>query len=225
MIWRLDNRHVFPDPNWADPSGMVAVGGDLSVERLVTAYRSGIFPWTDDPITWWSPDPRAILELDQVHISRSLQRTLRVNPFRITFDQDFAGVITACASVPREEGSTWISNAFQQAYRSLHRAGVAHSVEVWQGTDLVGGVYGVAIGGFFAGESMFHRASNASKVGLVRLLEHLRARGFQLFDTQMVTPVTESLGAVEIPRTEYLERLRRAIALPVSFGGELKLKG
>lgn len=217
MVWRLDQRPVFPDPRDAEPSGLVAVGGDLSAVRLVAAYRSGIFPWTASPITWWSPDPRGVLEINELHISRSLQRTLRQARFRVTFDQDFAAVIAGCAAAPREEGATWISPAFRKAYLELHRCGTAHSVEVWNGSDLVGGVYGVHIGGFFAGESMFHRQSDASKVGLVRLVERLQSRGVVLFDTQMVTPVTASLGAREIPRDDYLARLRQAVDLPVTF--------
>ena len=217
MVWRLDKRPVFPNPRDAEPSGLVAVGGDLSVARLVAAYRSGIFPWTASPITWWSPDPRGVLDINDLHISRSLQRTLRQKQFKVTFDQDFGAVIAGCAAAPREEGATWISPAFRKAYLELHRSGAAHSVEVWNGSDLVGGVYGVLIGGFFAGESMFHRQSDASKVGLVRLVEWLRSRGVVLFDTQMVTPVTASLGAREIPRADYLTRLRQAIDLPVTF--------
>lgn len=219
MIGRLDKQPVFPDPNRADASGLVAVGGDLSIPRLLAAYRAGVFPWTVDPITWWSPDPRTILEINNFHIPRSLLRTLKTSPFHVTFDQNFAGVISGCAAAPRAEGETWISGAFQSAYQALHQAGHAHSVEVWNGTDLVGGVYGVSIGGFFAGESMFHRQSNASKVGLVRLLQHLAGRGFLLFDTQMTTAVTAALGAVEIPRQVYLARLSVATAAPVSFAG------
>ena len=142
---------------------------------------------------------------------------LRRGSFQVTFDHDFPAVIAGCAQAPREEGSTWISPGFRKAYLALHQAGVAHSVEVWNGTNLVGGVYGVSIGGFFAGESMFHRESDASKVGLVRLVEHLRTRGFVLFDTQMVTPVTASLGARELPREAYLARLQEAVELPVRF--------
>ncbi len=217
MVWRLDKRPVFPDPRDAEPSGLIAVGGDLSVPRLVAAYRSGIFPWTATPITWWSPDPRGVLEINDLHISRSLHRTLRQERFQVTFDRDFPAVIAGCAAAPREEGATWISPAFQKAYLELHRSGLAHSVEVWSGSDLVGGVYGVSIGGFFAGESMFHRQSDASKVGLVRLVGWLKTRGFVLFDTQMVTPVTGALGAREIPRDAYLTRLRQAVDLPVTF--------
>ncbi|MGA4642992.1 leucyl/phenylalanyl-tRNA--protein transferase [Limisphaera sp. 4302-co] len=213
----LSHRLWFPDPRLADADGLVAIGGDFSPQRLLLAYRSGIFPWTDNPITWWSPDPRAIFEFDRVHIPRSLRRLLRKNPFRITYDRAFRAVMEGCAQPAPGREESWVTPAFIQAYTRLHELGHAHSVEVWQGHALVGGVYGVAIGGFFAGESMFHRVSDASKVALVHLLEHLRGRGFVLFDTQMLTPVTRLLGAVEIPRDEYLRRLAEALPLDRRF--------
>jgi len=194
----------------------VAIGGDLSVKRLLLAYRSGIFPWSVRPITWWSPDPRAVFELDQIHLPRSLARLLRKEPFTVTFDQDFSGVIKACATAVRRD-RTWISPEFISAYIDLHRAGHAHSAECWRDGALVGGVYGVCVGGLFAGESMFHRESNASKVALIHLLERLRLQGFVLFDIQMLTPTTRQLGAVEIPRQEYLRRLRIAVSRRVKF--------
>ena len=221
MIHPIDHRFGFPDPAKARRDGLVAVGGDLSVDRLVLAYRTGVFPWTEDPVTWWSPDPRAVFGLGPgeggFHIPRSLSRTLRKGAFDVTFDQDFAAVIRACAEAPRDDDATWITPGFIAAYTALHRAGHAHSVEVRQGDTLVGGVYGVAVGGFFAGESMFHRATDASKVALAHLVDRLRSRGFALFDTQMVTPVTRSLGATEIPRAEYLRRLADAVTLPCRF--------
>lgn len=220
MICELDNELWFPHPAQAERgefAGLLAVGGDLSVDRLLLAYRSGIFPWSVRPITWWSPDPRGVLELDRLHVPRSLERVLRKSPFRVTRDQAFAAVIQACASVPRQD-RTWISPEFVRAYRRLHEAGHAHSVECWEADRLVGGIYGVAVGGLFAGESMFHLASNASKVALVHLVSHLRERGFKLFDVQMVTPATSQLGAVEISRDEYLRRLQVAVAEPVTFG-------
>lgn len=194
------------------------MGGDLSVERLLAAYRSGIFPWSAAPITWWSPEPRAIFEFGGLHVSRSLRKTLRRGFFRITLNQCFGQVIRACATVPRHGDDTWISPAIVEAYERLHRAGWAHSLEVWKGEQLAGGIYGVAIGGFFAGESMFHHVSDASKVAVVRLLEHLQSRGYTLFDTQMLTETTRNLGATEIPRRAYLERLAAAIELPATFG-------
>jgi leucyl/phenylalanyl-tRNA---protein transferase len=219
MITHLNHELWFPDPIQAergDYDGLVAVGGDLSVERLLLAYRSGIFPWSARPITWWSPDPRGIFELDRIHVPRSLARVLRRNPFRVTRDEAFAEVIQGCATVPRDD-RTWITSELVTAYIRLHQAGHAHSVECWQGNELVGGIYGVAVGGLFAGESMFHRADNASKVALLHLVEHLRRRDFWLFDIQMLTPTTQQFGAVEIPRGEYLARLPRAVARDVRF--------
>ena len=196
----------------------MALGGDLSVERLLAAYRAGIFPWSAAPITWWSPDPRAIFEFDEVHVSRSLRKTLRREVFRTTLNQCFSQVIRACAAAPRNGDDTWISPSIIEAYERLHQCGWAHSLEVWKGDQLAGGIYGVGIGGFFAGESMFHHVSDASKVAVVRLLEYLRSRGYVLFDTQMLTETTRSLGAVEITRLAYLERLKSATDLPVTFG-------
>jgi leucyl/phenylalanyl-tRNA--protein transferase len=215
----LDDRLRFPDPNDAvkrgPHAGLVAVGGGLSVPRLLLAYRSGLFPWTADPATWWSPDPRGIFELDGFHIPRSLARTLRKGAFEITFNRAFRGVITACAETRRPGG--WISPEFITAYIALHEAGHAHSVECWRAGELVGGVYGVAVGGLFAGESMFHRADDASKVALCHLVNRLRERGFTLFDTQMVTPVTRQLGATEISRAAYLRRLAAAVQVAAAF--------
>ena len=206
----------FLDPELADEHGLVAVGGDLNPERLLEAYRQGIFPWYDEsyPVCWWSPDPRAVFSLAHFHVPRRLHRTIRSGRFAVTINRDFAGVIRGCAD--RAEG-TWITREMVAAYERLHRLGHAHSVETWYAGELAGGVYGVSIGGFFAGESMFYRHTDASKVALVALVEHLRARGFLLFDTQMVTNHTERMGAVEIPRAAYLARLRVALAAPVSF--------
>jgi leucyl/phenylalanyl-tRNA--protein transferase len=217
VVVLLGQRLWFPAPRSAGADGLVAIGGDLSVPRLLLAYRSGIFPWTVKPITWWSPDPRAIFELDQFHVPRSLARLLHKGVFEITVDRAFRKVMEACAAPAPGRQSTWVTPGFIEAYTRLHRQGHAHSVECWQKNELVGGIYGVSIGGFFAGESMFHRVSNASKVALCHLVEHLRARGFALFDIQMVTPVTRQLGAVEIPRPDYLRRLRKAVALDRSF--------
>lgn len=208
----------FPPAEKALWQGLVAIGGDLSPERLLSAYRAGIFPWSVAPITWWSPEPRAIFEFDQVHVPRSLQRTLRRGRFQMTMNRSFGQVIRACATVPREDGGTWITPSIIEAYEGLHAAGWAHSIECWQGDQLAGGVYGVAIGGLFAGESMFHHVSDASKAALVTLLGHLRQRGFTLFDTQMLTETTRNLGAVEIARRDYLSRLKSALKQPVSFG-------
>jgi leucyl/phenylalanyl-tRNA---protein transferase len=219
MVARIDRRLWFPDPRLAErePSveGLVAWGGDLSVPRLLLAYRSGIFPWTDRPVTWWSPDPRAIIELGCLHVPRSLARRLHRAEFSITVNHAFRRVMEGCAA--RSRGQTWISPAFLRAYTELHEAGHAHSLECWQAGLLVGGIYGVAIGGFFAGESMFHRATDASKVALYHLVQRLERQGFVLFDIQQATPVTQLLGAVCIPREAYLQRLVEAVGLPRRF--------
>jgi leucyl/phenylalanyl-tRNA--protein transferase len=213
----LNDRSGFPDPRLADDEGLVGLGGDFSVSRLVDAYRRGIFPWSVNPITWWSPDPRGIIELDGLHVPRRLARLLRGGAFSVTLDEDFRGVMTACAEPGRGRRSTWITAEFIDAYEELYRAGHAHSLEVWSRGRLVGGIYGVSQGGLFAGESMFHRVDNASKLALVRLVEHLRSRGFVLFDVQMLTPVTRQLGGLEIPREEYLRRLDEALDCTCSF--------
>jgi leucyl/phenylalanyl-tRNA---protein transferase len=208
---------MFPDPRAADAQGLVAVGGDLSVERLLAAYRSGIFPWTVKPVSWWSPNPRGIFELDQFHVSRSLARTLRRKTFELTMDKAFAEVMAGCAEPRAGRRDTWIKPEFIRAYTQLHERGHAHSVECWHNGELAGGIYGVVSGGLFAGESMFHRVSEASKVALHHLVAHLRARKFALFDIQMVTPITRQLGAVAIPRDDYLERLAEALKRKCEF--------
>ena len=190
MLAFLDSRLRFPDPRCADAEGLVAVGGDLSAPRLLLGYCSGVFPWTIDPITWWSPDPRAVIELDSFKPPRSLARLIRKQPFEMTRDKAFRKVMEGCAAPARERRSTWITPKFIEAYTNLYKQGHAHSVECWQGSKLIGGIYGVSIGGFFAGESMFHRVSNASKVALCHLIAHLRERGYLLFDIQMLTPIT-----------------------------------
>jgi leucyl/phenylalanyl-tRNA--protein transferase len=213
----LNQNLQFPDPREANPDGLVAIGGDLSVPRLLLAYRSGIFPWTVDPITWWSPESRGIIELSRFHVSRSLEKLLRRQTFRVTIDRAFGEVMKGCAAPADGRRETWITPEFVSAYTQLHEQGHAHSLECWVGNELAGGIYGVAIGGLFAGESMFHRASNASKVALYHLVEHLRARHFVLFDIQMVTPATEKLGATAIPRRDYLERLKEAVKCDCAF--------
>jgi len=208
---------LFLDPERADADGLVGVGGDLRPAVLLEAYRRGIFPWFDEggPILWWSPDPRAIFEMDGLYVSRRLARTVRSGRFAVTVNQDFAGVIRGCAHRPND--GVWITTDMIEAYTRLHRLGHAHSIEVWHEGGLAGGLYGVAIGAFFAGESMFTRVRDASKVALVQLMDRLRRRGFQLFDVQFLNDHTTSLGAVEIPRREYLARLRRAVAAEASF--------
>jgi len=215
-ILRPDNL-AFPNLQTANREGLLALGGDLSVARLLLAYRSGIFPWTDEPLTWWSPDPRAIFDLDRFRPPKRLESKLRRNPFDLTIDRDFRAVIRACAEPAAGRESTWISPRFIEAYLELHGQGHAHSVEVWQEGRLVGGIYGVAINGFFAGESMFHRVTDASKIALCHLMQHLRARKFALFDTQVLSPLTARLGAIEIRRRDYLDRLASALRTPVQF--------
>jgi leucyl/phenylalanyl-tRNA--protein transferase len=208
---------TFPDHRAANREGLLALGGDLSVPRLLLAYRSGIFPWTDDPLTWWSPDPRAIFDINTFRPPKRLESKLRHNPFALTIDRDFNAVIQACAEPTPGRESTWISPRFVEAYIELHRQGHAHSVEVWQDSKLVGGIYGIAIQGFFAGESMFHRATDASKIALCHLMDHLRDKKFELFDTQVLSPLTARLGAIEIRRRDYLERLNSALRNPTHF--------
>jgi len=220
MISVLNQRLHFPDPRRADREGLVAIDGDLSTPRLLLAYRSGIFPWTVNPITWWSPDPRAIFELEQFHVPRSLAKFTQRRPFEVTYDRAFHRVMEGCAAPAPGRSTSWITPEFIEAYGRLHDHGHAHSVECWQGGELAGGIYGVSIGGFFAGESMFHRAANASKVALFRLVERLRERGFALFDIQMVTPATQPFSPVEISRGEYLKRLAVAVERKCSFAGQ-----
>jgi len=193
------------------------MGGDLKPGTLLLAYGNGIFPWTTRPLTWWSPDPRAIIPLGGLHASRSLRKVLSRGAFSVSFDRAFRAVMEGCAEPRPGRKETWISSAFITGYTRLHELGWAHSVEVWQGERLAGGLYGVAIGGFFAGESMFSAEENASKVALVALEEKLRLCGFELFDVQFLTPHLRSMGAVEIPRREYLERLRAAGAKSVTL--------
>jgi leucyl/phenylalanyl-tRNA--protein transferase len=206
-------RYVFPSPSDADPEGIVGIGADLEPGTVLAAYRAGLFPMRvmlDGPLAWWSPDPRGILPLDGLHVSRSLRRAGR--RFSATIDTDFHSVIQACADPDRPHG--WIDASFVDAYCELHRLGWAHSVEVWSDDELVGGVYGIAIGGFFAGESMFHRATDASKVALVALVERLVSGGGVLFDVQWTTDHLASLGAVDVDRERYLELLADALARP-----------
>jgi leucyl/phenylalanyl-tRNA--protein transferase len=201
------------DPEW--PNGLVGLGGRLEPDTLIAAYGSGIFPWSSDPVlTWWSPDPRAIFDLGSWCAHRTIARSVRRGGWRFTIDRDFEGVMRACGEPDAERPSTWITDEFVRAYGELHRRGLAHSVEVWEGEALVGGLYGVALGGFFGGESMFRRRTDASKAAVAHLVQRLRACGFSLLDAQVPTPHLERLGAVSIPRAEYLVRLRAALAVP-----------
>jgi leucyl/phenylalanyl-tRNA--protein transferase len=202
----------------ADEDGLVAFGGTLDPDVLEKAYRVGIFPWSSEPaVTWWCPNPRAIFELDAFHVSRSLRKQIRQCGWTFHLDRDFEGTMRRCAEPTPDRPSTWISEDFIVAYCELHRRGVAHSVEVYEGNEAVGGLYGVAIGGFFGGESMFRRRSNASKAAVSHLVAHLCTRGFTLLDAQVINAHLASLGAIEIPRLEFLGRLHQATLLPVTF--------
>jgi leucyl/phenylalanyl-tRNA--protein transferase len=212
---------VFPPPDYADASGLIAVGGDLSCERLLEAYRVGIFPWysEDQPLLWWSPDPRLVLHLDDFKIARSLRKTLKKGLFKVTFDRVFEDVIAACAIAPREgQQGTWITKEMQDAYIKLHGLGYAHSVETWFDGTLVGGLYGVSLGKAFFGESMFHHKSDASKVALATLVERLKAWGFRFIDGQMTTEHLLSLGAQELSRRIFLKQLQSALRHPTKRG-------
>ena len=213
-IFRLVDEPIFPPPDYADPSGLLAVGGDLSKERLLEAYRLGIFPWysDDQPILWWSPDPRLVLDLKDFGISRSLRKTLKKGVFQVTFDHAFEQVIQACAVVPRAaQNGTWITEEMQEAYINLHGLGYAHSVESWFGGKLAGGLYGVSLGKAFFGESMFHLKTDASKVALATLVEKLKSWDFHFIDSQMTTEHMVRLGAKELSRRIFLKRLQSAL--------------
>ncbi|MCX6270996.1 MAG: leucyl/phenylalanyl-tRNA--protein transferase [Bacteroidetes bacterium] len=214
MVFRLSEQFVFPDPSLADEDGLVAVGGDLHPNRLLEAYRQGIFPWFSKgyPIMWWSPDPRLILYPSAFTISHSLHQTLKKKKYSVTINHWFSGVIEACADAERkEQDGTWITEGMKKAYNQLHRMGFAHSVETWIGPDLVGGLYGISIGKVFCGESMFHCSSDASKVALAFLVEKLREKQFHFIDCQVKTNHLMSLGAVEVSRSAYLSLLKQAL--------------
>lgn len=220
-IYLLDRRPVFPPPDRANEEGLLAVGGDLSPERLLEAYRHGIFPWYEggEPILWWSPDPRAVLVPAEVRVSRSLRMVLRRGVYEARFDTAFDEVVQACASVPRrDDPGTWISPAIVAAYGSLHRLGYAHSVESWHDGALAGGLYGVCLGGCFFGESMFARRTDASKVALVALARRLCEQGIGLIDCQVPSDHLFSLGARTVPRAEFLKRLEEALRQPTRRG-------
>jgi len=209
-----DHSYRFPPVEYAlrEPDGLLAVGGDLAPERILNAYRHGIFPWFSpgQPILWWSPDPRAVLFPERLKVSRSLRKSISHHTFRVTFDTAFAQVIRACAETPRRgQAGTWISEEMQQAYFRLHELGYAHSVESWLGDELVGGLYGLRLGRIFFGESMFSRRTDASKVPFVHLVRKLQSEGVVLIDCQVTTEHLLSLGAEEIPRQRFIELLER----------------
>lgn len=213
QIHRLGQNDSFPSPSQAldEPNGLLAFGGDLSVPRLLDAYQRGIFPWfsSGEPLLWWSPDPRGILYLDKYKTNRSFNKFLKKQPFNVTINQAFVDVIHACSGVPRQDKGTWITEEMIVAYCKFHQAGFAHSVEVWQEGSLVGGLYGVAVGRVFCGESMFHTVSNASKIAFYFLVQHLKKSGCVFLDCQMQTQHLAAVGAEEIPRSSFLSLLAK----------------
>ena len=220
-VYQLSEDLVFPPPHLASKSGLLAIGGDLSRERLLLAYSMGIFPWysAGEPILWWSPDPRLVLYPDEFKVSKSLKKIIKKQAFRVTMDRAFEDVITQCAQVRLEnhEG-TWILDDMVQAYCRLHESGFAHSVEAWRDDILAGGLYGVSLGKFFFGESMFTRITNASKVALVVLVEYLLSHSFAFIDCQVATEHLISFGAREISRSRYLKELAGALKYPTLQG-------
>lgn len=217
----LNEELIFPDPCYADEDGLLAIGGDLSPERLLNAYSNGIFPWptTDYALLWYCPDPRPVLLPQDFRVSKSLRQTLRNKAFEVRFDTCFADVINRCASVKRgHETGTWILPEIKSAYTELHYMGFAHSVETFLHGELVGGLYGLSLGGVFFGESMFHTEPDASKVALYHLVQRVKAWNFDFIDIQQYTPHLASLGAIEIMRTDFLSRLERSIQKPTLLG-------
>lgn len=219
--WLHPQHYHFPDPANAleEPNGLLAAGGDLAPDRILAAYRQGIFPWFNpgDPILWWSPSPRTVIFPDQLHISKSLRKALRQGIYGVTFDQRFTDVIRACAAPRDYTDGTWISEEIIAGYTDLHRRGFAHSVEVWRGDELVGGLYGIALGKIFFGESMFSRADNASKVGFAHLVQQLILWNFQMIDCQVANDHLFSLGAVEIERAAFAQFLLEFAHLPNTY--------
>ena len=209
-MYRLTDALLFPSPEQASDEGIVAVGGDLKPERVMLAYRKGIFPWfeSDDFLLWWSPDPRMVLFPDQVKISKSMRAVLRKKQFEVTFNNAFDDVVEACAKVKRfGQNGTWITPGLMEVYSTLHTQGHAHSVEVWEEGVLVGGLYGIDLGTVFCGESMFSKANNASKVALISLAKELKKNKYELIDCQVPTQHLASMGAESIPRSEFLTYL------------------
>ena len=220
-IFRLNKELSFPDPSYAEKEGVLAIGGDLSVDRLILAYANGIFPWPrkDAPILWWSPDPRMVLFPRNFIVSHSLRQLVRSGKYSYTIDKDFASVIRQCAVIPRKgQEDTWITDEMIEAYIILHEEGFAHSVETWFKGQLVGGLYGVSIGRAFFGESMFYQERDASKFAFYQLVKLLKHWNFELIDAQQDTSHLKSLGAINIPRKEFMEKLEQAIAHPTYKG-------
>lgn len=228
-VYQLDpDNYWFPPVSEAidDPQGLLAVGGDLSIARLLHAYQQGIFPWfsEQDPILWWAPSPRMVVEPNQVHISKSMAKFIRKTPLVVTFDHAFERVVKACGSIPRADQPSadgWITTDMQRAYTQLYQGGYAHSVEVWDGGELVGGLYGIALGNIFFGESMFSRSDNTSKLAFIHLARQLSIWGFVLIDCQMHTPHLATLGAKEIAMAEFQNYLEQNLPYGVDSGWEL----
>jgi|TARA_B110000902_G_scaffold49096_1_gene55969 leucyl/phenylalanyl-tRNA--protein transferase len=212
----LDSESLaFPPTQLAltDPNGLIAIGGDLSPQRLVSAYEQAIFPWFNagEPIMWWSPSPRAIIPVNQIKINRTLTKFIKKNPYQVTLNKDFDQVISNCAHAPFRKEGTWIVDDMKLAYMRLHELGYAHSIEVWQHNELVGGLYGVAINGFFSGESMFYKKNNASKVALISLAELLKTIGVSFIDCQILNPFLDDMGCIEIDRDSFTQLQQVAI--------------
>jgi leucyl/phenylalanyl-tRNA--protein transferase len=220
MLFQLTEELRFPSPRMADADGLLAIGGDLSEQRLVLAYRMGIFPWYSegDPLLWWSPDPRLLILPEDFHVSRSLKRLIRKGRFQVTFDSAFDRVIDGCAARRPESGGTWIVPEMVRAYRQLHHSGFAHSVEAWLDGSLAGGLYGVSLGGCFFGESMFSRVPNASKVALASLVRFVVERGFDLVDCQVTSDHLVRLGGKEVARETFLDMLEKSMEKPTLRG-------
>ncbi|MDI1257418.1 MAG: leucyl/phenylalanyl-tRNA--protein transferase [Flavobacterium sp.] len=211
MYYLLKQELFFPPVSEADEDGILAIGGDLSIERLQLAYRSGIFPWFEDfdPIIWWSPDPRMVLVPNAFKIPKSMRNIINRNVFKVTFNQNFREVITNCKNIPRDgQNGTWITNEMVEAYCKLNEIGFAKSIEVWQNDQLVGGLYGIDLGTVFCGESMFSKAANASKMAFIALVDYLKAQRYELLDCQVYNEHLESLGCREIPRSEFMKFLK-----------------
>jgi leucyl/phenylalanyl-tRNA--protein transferase len=212
-LTKLDKKLVFPPADVAlnEPNGLLAFGGDLSADRLLLAYSSGIFPWfsQNEPIMWWSPDPRGVLPINNFKCSKSLKKFARNCDYQITINSAFDEVIDECATIPRDDSGTWITREMINAYKNLHQLGHAHSVEVWSENALVGGLYGVVVGKVFCGESMFHKATNATKLAMLSLVELLKSRGAEFIDCQMQNTHLASLGCIEVPRDKFLTMLQQ----------------
>lgn len=221
--WLSSSSSTFPSLSNAltEPNGLLAFGDDLSPERIIQAYQLGIFPWFSDgePVMWWSPDPRAIINISELNINKTLQKVLKRKLFNVTVNQSFDEVIELCADAPFRREETWIVNPMLLAYKELHRRGIAHSIEVWHNKQLVGGLYGVAINGYFSGESMFYRQSNASKVALVYLAKLLKSIDITLIDCQLLNPFLASMGCIEVSRYQFIkaQSLAKSIIPPANF--------